>query len=139
MTGGIFLITSHADKAARWSRWILEWIERSGSDLEKMIYLCDSPELARESLALPVREGDPPAIVIIDRSTQGCTADLARLVSDCIPETWVIEILADTDAPPPEEGSTALRESARRDEWESLLHHCLHESPAPQWSRAMES
>jgi hypothetical protein len=29
MTGGIFLISSSPDRAAQWSRWVLEWIERS--------------------------------------------------------------------------------------------------------------
>ena len=116
MTGGIFLISSSPDRAAQWSRWVLEWIERSGSDLDKSIYLCDSPDLARESLALPVREGDPPSLVLIDRQTSGCTPDLARMVSDCIPEAWVVEILADTDPIPPEANVFVLRESARRDE-----------------------
>lgn len=138
MTGGIFLISSGSDRAARWSRWILEWIERSGSDAEQCVYLCDSAELARESLSLPVSEGDPPGIVLIDRQTPGCTADLARLISDCIPEAWVVEILADTDPMIPEHSSFCLRESARREEWESMLHHCLHESPSPQWSRTLE-
>lgn len=137
MTGGIFLISAHPDRSARWSRWILDWISRSGSDLESVVYLCDSPALARESLALPVREGEPPSMVLVDRSTKGCDADLARLISDCIPETWVIEILSDNDPLPTDGGAVmALRESARRDEWESLLHHCLHESPSPQWSKA---
>jgi hypothetical protein len=139
MTGGIFLISSSPDRAAQWSRWILEWIERSGSDAEKSVYLCDSPVLARESLALPVREGAPPCLVLIDRQTTGCTPELARLVSDCIPEAWVVEILVDSDPLPPEANAFILRESARRDEWESMLHHCLNESPSPQWSRALES
>ncbi|HNY29857.1 MAG TPA: hypothetical protein PKO15_03130 [Fibrobacteria bacterium] len=139
MTGGIFLISANPDHSAKWSRWILDWIERSGSDLENVVYLCDSPSLARESLALPVREGDPPAMVLVDRSTPGCDSDLAKMISDCIPETWVIEILAEQNAPSTENGAImALRESARRDEWEAVLHHCLHESPAPQWSKAMD-
>lgn len=138
MNGGIFLICSDSELGARWSRWILEWIERSGSDLERAVYLCDSAELARESLALPVNEGDPPGMVIIDRTAAGGTPDLARLVSDCIPETWVIEILTDSDLVSSQEGLVALRRSARRDEWESMLHHCLHESPAPQWSRSSD-
>jgi hypothetical protein len=139
MSGGIFLISSTADHAARWSRWILEWIERSGSDMEKSVYLCDSPDLARESLALPVREGEPPALVLIDRRTAGCTPDLARLVTDCIPEAWVVEILSDSDPLPPDESAFVLRESTGREEWESMLHHCLNESPSPQWSRTLET
>lgn len=138
MTGGIFLISSGSDRAARWSRWILEWIERSGSDAEKCVYLCDSADLARESLALPVREGEPPGLVLVDRRTPGCTSDLARFVSDCIPEAWVVEILGDTEPLAPEQGTFYLRESAGRQEWESVLHHCLNESPAPQWSRTLD-
>ena len=138
MKGGIFLICSDSELGARWSRWILEWIERSGSDLERAVYLCDSAELARESLALPVAEGEPPGMVIIDRGATGGTPDLAKLVSDCIPEAWVIEVLSDSDLIPPHDGLVGLRRSARRDEWESMLHHCLHESPSPQWSRSAE-
>ena len=138
MTGGIFLICSDTELGARWSRWILEWIDRSGSDLERAVYLCDSADLARESLALPVSEGEPPGMVIVDRIATGGSPDLARLVSDCIPEAWVIEILSDSDTILPHDGQVALRRSARRDEWESMLHHCLHESPSPQWSRSAE-
>ncbi len=138
MKGGIFLICSDAKLSACWSRWILDWIDRSGSDLERAIFLCDSAELARESLALPVLEGDPPGLVIIDRNAAGGTPDLAKMVSDCIPETWVLEILSDSDVIGAQDGRIALRHSARRDEWDSMLHHCLHESPSPQWSRSGE-
>ena len=138
MTGGIFLICSDNELAARWSRWILDWIDRSGSDLERAIYLCDSAELARESLALPVSMGEPPGMVIIDREAAGGTPDLARQVSDCIPEAWVIEILGDSDLIHTHEGLVALRRPARRDEWESMLHHCINESPSPQWSKSAD-
>ncbi len=138
MTGGIFLICSDSEQGSRWSRWILEWIERSGSDLERAVYLCDSAELARESLALPVSVGEPPGMVIVDRVAAGGSQDLARLVADCIPEAWVIEILSDSDTIDPASNLVVLRRSSRRDEWESMLHHCLHESPSPQWSRATE-
>ena len=138
MTGGIFLISSGSDRAARWSRWILDWIERSGSDAEKCVYLCDSAELARESLALPVREGEPPGLVLVDRRASGCTPELVRQLSDCIPEAWVVEIISDSDALVEDGSSFCLRESARRDEWETILHHCINESPSPQWSRALD-
>lgn len=137
MTGGIFLICSETEPGAQWSRWILEWIERSGSDLERAVYLCDSADLARESLALPVSVGEPPGMVIVDRAATGGTSDLARMISDCIPEAWVIEILSDSDTVGVN-GLFALRRLARREEWESMLHHCLHECPAPQWSRSGE-
>ena len=138
MTGGIFLICSDSEQGSRWSRWILEWIERSGSDLERAVYLCDSADLARESLAVPVSVGEPPGMVIVDRAAADGSPDLARLVADCIPEAWVIEILSDSDTLDPASGLVVLRRSSRRDEWESMLHHCLHESPSPQWSRATE-
>jgi hypothetical protein len=138
MKGGIFLICSEPEQGSRWSRWILEWIERSGSDLERAIYLCDSPELARESLAMPVSLGVPPGMVIVDREAAGGTPELAKMVSDCIPEAWVIEILSDSDTIDPNDGMVAIRRSACKEEWDSILHHCLHESPSPQWSRSAE-
>ena len=79
------------------------------------------------------------ALVLIDRRTSGCTPDLARLVSDCIPEAWVVEILSDSDRLPPDECAFVLRESTGREEWEAMLHHCLNESPSPQWSRTLET
>lgn len=134
MNGGIFLISGEPPRAARISRWILEWVEHSGADVDRAVYLMDSIDLAQASLAEPVRLGEPPVLVVIDRTTSG-TPDFAERVADCIPECWVVEILSDTDAIPVREGVMGIRHNARRDEWESLLHHCLQECPSPQWSR----
>lgn len=134
MRGAIFLISGEAQRCARVSRWILEWVERSGADVERSVYLMDSIELARVSLAEPLRIGDPPALVILDRATSK-DPSFAELVSDCIPECWVVEILEEQDLVPLRGGIVGIRSNARRDEWESTLHHCLQECPSPQWSR----
>jgi len=134
MKGAIFLISGEPQRCARISRWVLEWVENSGADIEPSVYLLDSIDLARASLAEPLRLGEPPVLVIIDRITSGDPA-FAKLVSDCIPETWVVEILGDQDVLPQSECIVGLRHNARRDEWESMLHHCLQECPSPQWSR----
>lgn len=137
MSGAIFLISGEPQRCARISRWILDWIDHSGADLERSVYLLDSVELARASLSEPLREGDPPLLVIIDRATAG-DPSFAALVSDCIPECWVIEILGEQDLVPTRPSIVGIRQNARRDEWESMLHHCLQECPTPQWSRIEE-
>lgn len=134
MSGAIFLISGEPQRCARISRWILEWVENSGAEIERSVYLLDSVDLARASLSEPVRMGEPPLMVIVDRATSGDPA-FAELVSDCIPECWVVEILSDTDLLPARESIVGIRHNARRDEWESMLHHCVHVCPSPQWSK----
>lgn len=137
MTGAIFLISGEPQRCARISRWLLEWLEHSGTDVERCVYLLDSIELARASLSEPLREGEPPLLVVVDRATSK-DPEFAALVADCIPECWVVEILGEQDVVPVRESIVGIRQNARRDEWESILHHCLQECPSPQWSRAVD-
>lgn len=47
MSGAIFLISGEPQRCARISRWILEWVENSGAEIERSVYLLDSVDLAR--------------------------------------------------------------------------------------------
>jgi hypothetical protein len=95
-------------------------------------------ELALESLETPLKIGIPPSLVVIDRSLQAVGIDnFSALVSDCIPECWVVELVTAKDPILPEGSVIFLQRPFKKQDWTEILNHCFVESPNPQWSKTL--
>jgi hypothetical protein len=134
--GPVFLLCSDSDRSQRISRWILEWMEGNETPFERMVFVCEDVGLVRRSLREPLLEGDPPALIVLDRHSCEGPAFAAE-VADCIPESWVVELVDEHDCLPLRPSILALRTGSRRDEWEAFLQQVLEECVTPQWSQAL--
>jgi hypothetical protein len=135
--GPVFLLCSDSERSQRVCRWILEWMEGNDTPFERTVYVCDDIDLVRRSLREPLMEGDPPALVVLDRKS--CLGpSFAAEVADCIPETWVVELVDEQDCLPLRPSILALRHTARRDEWEEFLQQVLDDCVTPQWAQSLE-
>ena len=134
--GPVFLLCSDTERSQRVCRWILEWMEGNETPFERMVFVCDDVDLVRRSLREPLLEGDPPTLIVLDRASCGGPAFAAE-VSDCIPESWVVELVEENDCLPLRSSILALRTGSRRDEWEGFLQQVLEECLTPQWAQAL--
>jgi len=136
--GPVFLLCSDSERAQRVCRWILEWMEGNDTPFERTVYVCDDVDIVRKSLCEPLKEGDPPALILLDRASCGGPSFAAE-VADGIPEAWIAELVDERDCLPLRSNILAIRSSARRDEWEEFLVQVLDECASPQWAQAIET
>jgi hypothetical protein len=84
-----------------------------------------------------VRMGDPPALILVDHTIDPRKIPaFTRMLRDCIPESWIIELPSTNSPLPSGSDSFLVVPPVHREELESVLAHVLDQAATPQWSRA---
>jgi hypothetical protein len=119
-------------------QWTIDWMDKHGIGVTKIIRT-SGLELAVESLETPLKIGIPPEMVIVDRSLNAVGIEnFSTMVGDCIPECWVIELVASQDPIQPDGSVIYLQRPFKKQDWLDLLQHCFIECPNPQWSKSFK-
>ncbi len=117
-------------------QWTIEWMKDHAIGITNIIRT-SGLELAIESLETPLKQGSPPEMVIVDRSLNSVGIEnFSTMVGDCIPETWVIELVSSKDPIQPDGTVVYMQRPFKKQDWLDLLHHCFVECPNPQWSKS---
>jgi hypothetical protein len=126
--------TLSSDKLCRWT---LKWIAEQQINIASIAQV-DSLEMALESLEAPVRLGNPPEMVIVDRELKCAGIEtFSEKVQNCIPECWVVELVSSKDLIQPEGNVIYMEKPINEEDWFDLLRHCFLECPNPQWSKSL--
>ena len=97
-------------------------------------------ELAIKSLETPLKIGISPELVVLDRSLNSVGIEnFSTIVSDCIPECWVVELVTEKDPIQPDGAVIFVQRPIKKQDWLDLLYHCFIECPNPQWSKSYYS
>ena len=135
MFGHIVLISSDESLADPLSQWTVDWLDRYKVPVEKTLYHCTDLKLATASLQIPLQMGHPPSLVIIDHSIDITEAQpFARLLRDCLPEVWIIELANQTSYLPEALNAFVLMKPVCQKDWDDILHHVYVQAITPQWS-----
>lgn len=116
--------------------WTLKWFKNNGFPAYQIVRT-QGLEMALQSLEKPLRMGNPPDLVIIDRSPEAVGIDhFSTIVADCIPETWVIELVLPEDTIQADGSVMYMKKPFHKQDWLNILRHCFVDCPNPQWSRS---
>ncbi len=120
-------------------RWTFKWMAENGIRMDS-ISRTSGLELAIASLEAPLKIGAPPNMIIIDRSLDAVGIEnFSTIVSDCIPECWVVELVSAKDPIQPDGSVIYLQRPFKKQDWLDLLEHCFIQCPTPQWSKSLIS
>ncbi len=140
LQGHIIAIAPLGSEIRNISAWLVDWINSNKLNVEPTVYTCDSVELARKSLQLPLDIGNPPFLVIIDHSLKNQQVrKFAKELREGIPECWIIELVEDTDLIPIDKTAFMLKKPVDKNEWNEVLEHLFKQAATPQWSRAISN
>lgn len=138
--GHLFFVSArpnpHLEEIAGWT---VQWILQKEIPVDSTLYACDSVAAARESIARPLSQGNPPALVVLDHQglDNGELGAFGVLLRASVPETWVLDLVEpDSALPADREESFCLRKPLRQSDWEDVLAHIFLRARTPQWSRA---
>ena len=117
-------------------QWTLDWLdEHKGLGIDTIIRTSGF-EAAVSSLEEPLKIGSPPEMIIVDRSMNAVGVEhFSTMVSDCIPECWLVEFVTGRDTLYKSNAVIYLQKGFKKSDWEDLLEHCFIECPNPQWSK----
>ncbi|MCJ8346521.1 hypothetical protein MJH12_13335 [bacterium] len=117
-------------------QWTFKWMTQQGIRIDT-IARTSGLELAIKSLEAPLKTGTAPDMIIIDRSLESVGIEsFSTIVSDCIPECWVVELVTSKDPIQPDGSVIYLQKPFKKSDWLDLLNHCFVECPNPQWSKS---
>ena len=120
--------------------WTLEWLDTHRYLAIDTITRTSGFEGAVASLEEPLKMGTAPEMVIVDRSIKAVGFEhFAAMVSDCIPECWIVELVSNKDTVPRSRSVIYMQKNFKKNDWLDLLYHCFVESPNPQWSKSLKS
>ncbi len=140
MQGHIIAIAPLTPEVKSISSWLVDWIKTHNLNVEPTVYTCDSVDLARKSLQLPLDIGNPPFLVIVDHSLKNQNVrKFAKELREGIPECWIIELAEDTDLIPVDKTAFMLKKPVNREEWDEVMEHLFKQAATPQWSRAISN
>jgi len=117
--------------------WTLKWFKNNGFPSYQIVR-SHGLEMTLQSLEKPLRMGQPPDLVIVDRSPNAVGIDhFSNIVADCIPESWVVELVLPEDLIQTDGSVIYLKKPFNKQDWINLLKHCFIECPNPQWSKTL--
>jgi hypothetical protein len=138
LPGHVFLLTDSEPEANFLRDVTTTWLDYHGFGQKDSFYICKNISLAEKSLQIPLQVGQSPSLIIIDRETcPTASSAFADRVRSCIPETWVIELVAGSSPIPADKSAFIIKKPVRRADWEDILLHVFKLAPTPQWSRAV--
>ncbi len=123
--------------STRVCRWTLDWLNENRELGIDTIIRTSGFENALSSLEKPLKIGNPPELIVVDRSITATGIEhFSSMISDCIPECWVVELASPKDTFQKSSGVFYLQKGFKKADWIELLEHCFLECQSPQWSKA---
>lgn len=135
----LFVSTTPSPHLEEIARWTLHWILQNEIQVDSTIYACHSVGAASESIAKPLSQGNPPALVVLNHPVleNPDLLSFGALLRASIPETWILDLIeTDSTLPQDREECFCLRKPLRQSDWEDVLAHIFLKASTPQWSRA---
>jgi|SRR5574344_2541924 hypothetical protein len=142
--GHIFFITldssCNLDEVAQWT---LFWLLDHDMVANTTLYTCSGLEQAYRALEKPLKNGNSPALIVIDYPMQP-NAEMIQFVHrlrECIPETWIVEFIPRSMPMPSnkEEHLFWIPKPVCEEDWTDVLKHVCFQAASPQWSEAENS
>jgi len=138
--GHIFFISDSKDTdLGELAGWTLYWMLSHDISPDTAIYSCQGMEQGSKALETPLSQGESPALIVFDHGKTPTKESIAfgRRLRDTIPESWIIELVAnDYPLPAKTEDAFFMRKPIRKNDWEDVLNHIFIEAGSPQWSNA---
>lgn len=136
--GHIFFIApNEASNLDEIANWTLYWLLEHDLVPDTAIYTCQNLRQATVALEAPLNIGESPALVVVDHEEppREETIEFAKNLRNCIPESWVIEMVP-LSMPLPEANGDQfwIRKPVRKEEWLAVLEHVFLRASTPQWS-----
>jgi len=136
--GHIFFVAPVSDEQMDvLAQWTVQWILNNEIPIDTTIYTCSSIDEAEASISVPLAQGTPPALIVIDHGAPDprITAFGEKLRS-CVPESWIIELVDNRSWLPADlHNAFLVRKPIHRRDWDDVLSHVFLQSHNPQWSR----
>lgn len=136
--GHIFFIApSSPGSLDKMSQWTLRWLLQNDLAEDATMYTCNSLEDAQSILETALIVGESPALIIFDHADRSKDVNLkfSRKLHECIPESWIVEIVPDDMPVQKSDGSLYwIRRPVNEDEWDQTLEQVLLRTPTPQWA-----
>ena len=139
MYGSVFYIGEVSEHSREISLWTMEWLEENHLYAGPCVYACTNTELALESLAKPLEEGQPPSLIIIDHSDQiPGIEEFSHKIRSCLPECWIVDLVRKHSHLPLDLTAFVIKKPVRKDDWLDILTHIYLKASTPQWSRTLD-
>jgi hypothetical protein len=138
LLGHILLISQSNFHTQEMCQWTVDWILENDIPIETTVYLCDSVEMATKSLQNPIQEATPPSLIILDHEIPEPLLQFSALLKDCLPESWVIDLIPTDNHVPEGLGSFVVSKPVSKDDWFGILEHIFKNAHTPQWSKTLD-